>query len=179
MKRIVPFVLFGTLTMMELPVFSAPIGAHNQVMQAVYARDEAGLKYLVSIGLNINAVDMQGKTPLCRVIENQDYEGYELLLSQGATTRVPCVRDMNPEILDRFVAEQPPLGTYYKGATLTSSQNRILSAGKEVSSTVASLPIIPHIGEILLGGVAVGAASPSIFSSKNLALIPSSSRTFL
>ena len=158
MKRTIPLMLFGVLTMIELPVFSAPVGAYNQIMQTVYARDEEGLKYLVSIGLNINGVNMQGKTPLCTAIENQDYEGYELLLSQGATTHTPCIRDMDPEVLNRFLTEQPPLGTYYKGAVLTSSQNKVLAGGNEVSSTISSLPIIPHVGEVLLAGAAVGTA---------------------
>ena len=156
MKRVVPLMLMGALTIFELPAFSAPIGAYSQVMQAVYARDEAALKYLVSVGLNINATNMQGKTALCTAVENQDYEGYELLLSQGATTRTPCMRNMNPEVLNRFAAEQPPLGTYYKGAALTASRNGALMGGtKDVATTVGSLPY-PHLAEILLAGVAVG-----------------------
>ena len=157
MKRVVPLMLMGTLTMIGLSAFSAPIGAYNQVMQAVYARDETTLRYLISVGLNINATNVQGKTPLCTAVENQDYEGYELLLSQGATTRTPCMRNMNPEVLNRFAAEQPPLGTYYKGAVLTASRNGAFTAGREVATTIGSLPY-PHIGEILLAGVAVGTA---------------------
>ncbi len=158
MKRIVPLIAFGTMILLNGSVFAAPTGAYSQVMQAVYTRDESTLKYLISVGLNINATNMHGKTALCTAVENQDYEGYELLLSQGATTRTPCMRDMNPETLARFQAEQPPLGTYYKGAVLTASRNGALSGvGKEVSSTVSGLPY-PHIGEILLGGVAVGTA---------------------
>ena len=106
--------------------------------------------------LNINATNMQGKTALCTAVENQDYEGYELLLSQGATTRTPCMKNMNPEIMNRFLAEQPPLGTYYKGAVLTASRNGALTTmGKNTAKTIATLPY-PHLGEILLAGVAVG-----------------------
>ena len=157
MKRVVPLMLLGGLTIFELPAVSAPIGAYSQVMQAVYARDESTLKYLISVGLNINATNMQGKTALCTTVENQDYEGYELLLSQGATTRTPCMRNMNPEVLNRFQAEQPPLGTYYEGAVLTASRNGAFTPGKEVGRTIGSLPF-PHLGEILLAGVAVGTA---------------------
>lgn len=158
MKRVLPLMLLGILVMFDSPVFSAPLGAYYQVMQAVYARDESSLKYLVSNGLNINATNVQGKTALCTAVENQDYEGYELLLSQGATTRTPCMRDMNPDVLNRFVAEQPPLGTYYEGAVLTASRNGALVGGiKDVATTIGSLPY-PHLGEILLGGVAVGTA---------------------
>ena len=158
MKRVAPLIAFGTFVLLNGAVFSAPIGAYYQVMQAVYARDETGLKYLISVGLNINATNMQGKTALCTAVENQDYEGYELLLSQGATTRTPCMRNMNPEILAKFRTEQPPLGTYYKGAVLTASRNgALMGAGKDVATTIGSLPY-PHIGEILLGGVAVGTA---------------------
>ncbi len=158
MKRVLPLMLLGILVMFDSPVFSAPLGAYYQVMQAVYARDESSLKYLVSNGLNINATNVQGKTALCTAVENQDYEGYELLLSQGATTRTPCIRDMNPDVLNRFVAEQPPLGTYYEGAVLTASRNGALVGGiKDVATTIGSLPY-PHLGEILLGGVAVGTA---------------------
>ncbi|MGN0919592.1 MAG: S8 family serine peptidase [Alphaproteobacteria bacterium] len=158
MKRVVFLMLLGSLAIIDLPAVSAPLGAYHQVMQAVYARDEAALKYLVSVGVNVNATNMQGKTPLCTAVENQDYEGYELLLSQGATTRTPCMREMNPEVLERFQAEQPPLGTYYKGAVLTASRNGALTrGGQKVASAIAGIPY-PHLGEILLGGVAVGTA---------------------
>ncbi len=158
MKRVIPLIAFGTFALLNGPVFSAPIGAYYQVMQTVYTRDEAGLKYLISVGLNINATNMQGKTALCTAVENQDYEGYELLLSQGATTRTPCMKNMNPQVLARFNAEQPPLGTYYKGAVLTASRNGALAGiGREVASDIAGLPY-PHVGEILLAGAAVGTA---------------------
>lgn len=158
MRRAIFFVLLGGLTMIELPAYSAPIGAYNQIIQAVQARNESALKYLISVGLNINATNMQGKTALCTTVETQDYEGYELLLSQGATVRTPCMRDMDPKILNKFVANQPPLGTYYDGAILTASRSGLTMGNvKAATETISSLPY-PHLGEILLGGVAVGAA---------------------
>ena len=158
MKRAISLLLLGVGIIVTHPVFSAPIGAYNQVMQAVIARDESTLKYLVSIGVNINATNMKGNTALCTAIENQDYQGYELLLSQGATTRTPCIKAMKQEVLARFKAEQPPLGTYYKGAVLTSERSGGLTRQSNgIMATIASLPY-PHLGELLLGGIAVGTA---------------------
>ena len=48
MKRVIPLIAFGTFVLLNGSVFSAPIGAYYQVMQAVYARDESTLKYLIS-----------------------------------------------------------------------------------------------------------------------------------
>ena len=157
MKCMKPLGVLGILVMIGSPAFSAPISAYSQLMQAVYARDINALRYLISVGININATNAQGKTALCTTVENQDYAGYELLLSEGATTRTPCMRYMNRSVMARFVAGQPPLGTYYKGATLTVARSGTAAgvASKEASERGGFFS--SYLGEALLGGAAVGA----------------------
>ena len=79
-RYILPFLLFGTTLLVQWDSFAAPfMSAYDRVMAAVRMRDEDLLRQMVSHGLNINASNPSGQTPLCTVIRNNDANGYKML----------------------------------------------------------------------------------------------------
>lgn len=121
-----------------------------RVMDAVNSRNLKSLKQIKATGVDMNSPMPNGMTPLCETVAEGDYEGYEMLLTQGASPYVACIRQLPEQEVAEFYAHQPKPHTYYAGR---------LEAARSVSDwgTPAveqfQFPIL-GIGEILLGGVA-------------------------
>lgn len=56
-------------------------------------RNVTGLKNLLHRGYSINTTNIQGDTPLCLALFNQDLPSYHLLKTFGANTNHPCVHE--------------------------------------------------------------------------------------
>ncbi|MBP5344319.1 MAG: S8 family serine peptidase [Alphaproteobacteria bacterium] len=126
----------------------AGIQDYDSIMSAVRARDLTQLKKLVSAGYDINAT-ANGMTPLCETVYSKDYQGYEMLLTQGAALYALCMKNMSPQVANEFYAGQPKLGTYYTG-TMADAQVTP-GAGAIIADTLV------YSGEVGLGAVALGA----------------------
>ena len=150
----------------------AGVQDYNSIMSAVRTRNLALLKRMVEVGYDINTT-ANGQTPLCETVYLRDYQGYEMLLSQGATVHVPCMRTMPSQIVNEFYANQPRLGTYYQGsmaetqimlpvqtttetavvptAQTTTAVQETSEGGVSISDTVL------YTGEVAVGVAALGA----------------------
>ena len=106
--------LFGLL-IAATPLLARDYTTYQGIMDAVETRDLKILKKLVSSGENINMPGPNGQTPLCTSVAQGDYEGYELLISQGASPYVPCMQQLPQETVQNFYANQPPAHSYYVG----------------------------------------------------------------
>ena len=123
----------------------------SRVMDAVDSRDLRTLKELKSSGVDMNSPLPNGMTPLCETVAQGDYEGYEMLLTQGASPYVACIRQLPEHQVADFYANQPPAQTYYTGR-LDSA--RAASEWGKPALKEFSFPTL-GVGEVLLGGVAV------------------------
>lgn len=127
---------------------------YYRVMSAVQTRNLKMLQNLVAGGVNLNSPLPNGMTPLCETVARGDYEGYEMLQTQGASPYVSCIRRLPPQQVSNFYANQPPAHTYYKGQMMAAKP---ANAWNEPLVKEYAFPYL-SIGEFLLGGVAVGAA---------------------
>jgi len=151
-QKIISFLLAGTILTIGRGVFSAPfLSAYDRVMVAVYTHDDDLLEEMVASGVNVNALNPSGQTPLCTTLRNQDVKAYEMLVSKGASVFVPCVNQIHPNVLSSFYGENPQFGQYVGG--------RIIPPVVEQSSSASLLVGVPwpHVGEVLLAGVTAGA----------------------
>ena len=153
MKKAVKTVLL-TLVAMALPVQAMTIRQYNAVMNAVENRDLEMLKKIRKASVDLNTPLANGQTPLCETVLMGDYEGYEMLISQGASPYVACMRTLPEGTVDSFYASQPSAHSYYEGRM--DSTHPVKSWGP-ADEKKWSFPIA-GVGEVLLGGVAVGAA---------------------
>ena len=147
-------ILLG-LVGMSTSVMAMPERYYERVMEAVDARNLDVLKQLRSMGVNFNSTNIRGMSPLCETVMQKDYEGYELLLTQGASPYVACMRQLPQEQVADFYANQPPAQTYFTGHFDTARSTSTLANDPTFSGL--NLPVL-GLGELLLGGVAVGAA---------------------
>ena len=153
-RRLASFLLFGTILSFRWDVFAAPfVSAYDRVMASVLMHDEQWLQEMISSGLNVNSLNALGQTPLCAVIRNQDVRGYKMLLANGASIHVPCMRQIPSQELSSFYENNPELGQYYNGQVFVANKKE-----EEKEKGVAFWAGIPwpHVGEFVLGGVAVG-----------------------
>jgi len=158
--------LLGTVIVgLALPSWSMPQSSYDYVMKIVQARDLPALQRMVNSGLNLNSPAADGMTPLCETIEQQDYQGYEMLLSQGATPYVPCMRQLPASTVQTFYANQPPAHTYYEGSMMKAHDV------SDTSRPSLGIPL-PNAGEILLGGLATGIAFAVNNSGKSKKVSP-------
>ena len=127
---------------------------YYRVMSAVQTRNLKMLQNLVAGGVNLNSPLPNGMTPLCETVARGDYEGYEMLQTQGASPYVSCIRRLPPQQVSNFYANQPPAHTYYKGQMMAAKP---ANAWNEPLVKEYAFPYL-SVGEFLLGGVAVGAA---------------------
>ncbi len=123
---------------------------YARVMDAVDSRDLNALKQIRASGVDMNSPISNGMTPLCETVAQGDYEGYEMLLTQGATPYVACIRQLPESDVARFYANQPAPHTYYVGQHAEARPSE--SWGKPVLKGI-NLPML-GIGEVLVGGIA-------------------------
>ncbi len=145
------FLLTGIALGFPISLWAMPQSSYNYVMMVVQNRDLSALQRIVASGVNLNSPRADGKTPLCEAVEQQDYQGYEMLTSQGATPYVSCMRQLPPSTVQTFYANQPPAHTYYVGYMQRAQETSVLN------SPSLGIPL-PNAGEILLGGIATGVA---------------------
>lgn len=126
---------------------------YYRVMSSVQTRNLKMLQNLVAGGVNLNSPLPNGMTPLCETVARGDYEGYEMLQTQGASPYVPCIRRLPPQQVSNFYANQPPAHTYYKGQMMAAKP---ANAWNEPLVKEYAFPYL-SVGEFLLGGVAAGA----------------------
>ncbi len=141
------------ILMASVPAFAMNMNTYKEVMNAVRANDLKALRKMVRAGVNLNDPLPNGATPLCVTVAQKNYRGYEMLVSQGASPSVPCMKQIPQKQLADFYANQPPAGTYYKG---TFAWARYV-AQENFAIKGAPLPFL-NSGEVILGGIAAGAA---------------------
>ena len=78
-------ILILGLLLWGMPALAMNSVMYRQVMEIVDARDLKALQSLVRGGFDLNAPLQNGMTPLCETVMQGDYEGYEMLQSQGAS----------------------------------------------------------------------------------------------
>ena len=148
MRRIT-LICLGVL-MAAHPVMAMTPQAYMRVMDAVNSRNLKSLQQLRAAGIDMNSPQPNGMTPLCETIRQGDYEGYEMLLTQGASPYVYCVRQLPEREVAEFYAHQPPAHTYYTGRLGTA---RAVSEWGTTGTKTFDFPFL-GVGEVLLGGVA-------------------------
>lgn len=124
---------------------------YRRVMEIVDERDLAALQDLVRNGVDLNSPLQNGMTPLCETVLQGDYEGYEMLQTQGASPYVSCIRQLPQGQVAQFYANQPSAHTYYAGRMGTAYASE---GWGEHSTKSFEIPFV-NIGEVLLGGIAV------------------------
>ncbi|MBQ4471994.1 MAG: S8 family serine peptidase, partial [Alphaproteobacteria bacterium] len=135
------------------PILARDYATYQGIMDAVETRDLKVLKKLVSAGENINMPGPNGQTPLCTSVAQGDYEGYELLLSQGASPYVACMQELPAETVQNFYANQPPAHSYYVG--YGAAARSVNSSGTPFLQNI-SFPTL-GAGEALLAAGIAGA----------------------
>ena len=155
----------------------AGVWDYNSIMNAVRKRDLALLKKMVAAGYDINTT-ANGLTPLCETVYLKDYQGYEMLLSQGASVYVPCMRSIPSQNVNDFYANQPRLGTYYQGSMSETLPVQSVQA-IPTAQTVAPVQAVTetqissdggtsfagtalYTGEVVLGVAALGGLSLAV-----------------
>ena len=83
MGRLIGVTVLGLL-LTSLPVAAAP--ADVPLVEAVKAGDVAGVRALIEQGVDVNAAEVDGTTPLHWAANGQDTEIARLLLAAGAAT---------------------------------------------------------------------------------------------
>ena len=145
-------ILLGLL-MMGAPAWALNYSVYNKIMDAVESRDLSALKKISSAGVNMNVSGPSGNTPLCTSVAQGDYEGYEMLVSQGASPYVACMRELPPETVQNFYANQPAAHTYYVGYGASAKS---VAANHASLFGNLSLPTL-GAGEALIGAGIAGA----------------------
>ena len=96
-------------------VYAMSPAMYSRVMTSVQTRNLKMLQNLVAGGVELNSPIQNGMTPLCETVATGDYEGYEMLQTQGASPYVSCMRRLPQDQVSEFYANQPPAHTYYTG----------------------------------------------------------------
>ncbi len=144
-------VLFFSFLMASSSVMATSFMHYQQVLEVVQNRDLEGLKKIRQTGFDLNQPDAHGMTPLCQTILTRDYEGYEMLLTQGASPYVACVRQLPQNQVASFYANQPKANTFYKGRFDTAQSVYVLGG----SDKAFAFPML-GFGELVVGGLAAG-----------------------
>ncbi len=103
------------LNCLPQPVWAKKVSAFDYVRHLVEERDLPRLKKAVFAGVNVDATDRSGWTNLCHSVVKRDFEGYEILTSQGARTDSACMQAIPKSARVSFFADKPPRGTYVTG----------------------------------------------------------------
>ena len=148
MRRIT-LICIGIL-MASYPAMAMTPQMYMRVMDAVNSRNLKSLQQLKAAGVDMNSPTPNGMTPLCETVMQRDYEGYEMLLTQGASPYVYCIRQLPEQQVANFYAHQPAPHTYYTGHLGTA---RAVSEWGSTGAKSFEFPFL-GVGEVLLGGVA-------------------------
>jgi len=135
MKRII-LIFFMVVAVLNSPVKSAEavtMSFADYVYQSARYGKVDNIQYYMRKGYNINAINSNGMSALCRAVANQDYNAYHRLIQLGASPHVSCmsrvnIRDMEQaEARAAYVAKDAPAtSTMYQ---MKSSDNTAVYTG--------------------------------------------------
>lgn len=94
---------------------ATPFDSFRYVMRQVQQRNLKALKQFTANGGWVDVADQNGLTPLCYAMRARDYQGFELLKSQGARSEKMCAARLSSQVQEAFYADQPASHTYYTG----------------------------------------------------------------
>ena len=116
MKLSLRILLGGCLVIYPiLAMAQGPVSSFSYVMSLMQQRDLQALKRFTASGGRIDALDRNGLTPLCHAMRLKDYQGFELLKSQGAHSESLCRSRLSHQEQEAFYKNQPDRNTYYIG----------------------------------------------------------------